>query len=55
MQANFIIIIVITILFVAQITIVSGYQYQEDNEPRFRLRQLMEAMMDKRINIHFLI
>jgi hypothetical protein len=48
MQAKTVIIMVVAVLIVAHITMITGYQQHEDDEPRFRLRELMEALMDKR-------
>jgi hypothetical protein len=56
MQVKTVIMMVIAVLLVAHIVMITGYQQHEDDEPRFRLRELMEALMDKRYtNIHFLL
>jgi hypothetical protein len=48
MQASNILIMVIAMLFVAHLTLVTGFPSQNDDEPRFTLREVMEAMMNKR-------
>jgi hypothetical protein len=49
------IIVMLAVLIVAYITIINGYPAQDDDEPKFTLREIMQVMMNKRINIHFLM
>jgi hypothetical protein len=42
------IIVMLAVLIVAYITIINGYPAQDDDEPKFTLREIMQVMMNKR-------
>jgi hypothetical protein len=48
-------IVMMAVLLVATITALNAFPSQPDDEPRFTLREVMEAMTNKRMNIHFLV
>jgi hypothetical protein len=48
-------IVMMAVLLVATITALNAFPSQPDDEPSFTLREVMEAMMNKRMNIHFLV
>jgi hypothetical protein len=45
MQVTSVIMLVIGVLFLTQMTMVIGYQQTEEDESRFTLREVMEAIM----------
>jgi hypothetical protein len=54
MQTSLWTMVMIAVLLVAHIAMLSAFPTQPDDEPQFTLREVMEAMMNERMNIHFL-
>jgi hypothetical protein len=48
-------IVMMAVLLVASITMLNAFPSQPDDEPSFTLREVMEPIMSKRMNIHFVI
>jgi hypothetical protein len=51
MKANYGIIMVIAIFFVVSITFVTAFPSENDDQPTFTLRELMDVLNDKRSDV----
>jgi hypothetical protein len=55
MQTHILIIVAIVVLLVAQMMMAVAYQPNADDEPQFTLRELVQVLMQKRMNIPLLM